>query len=160
MTTNERIYASAIKAANGLLPDAPTTPGLCLAFVRVVVEKGLGLPSRELYRRWLVAGTTFRPGDDAQRLAAAHIDPWANDMQASMKKLGLGVPYILRQAGDLIFATEPPKPFGHVGILLSRGWVLELIAPGNRPTSINLARNVSVTPIGDRKWSLVARLRA
>lgn len=158
---NDRIVDAAVKAANGLYPDIAREPGWCLSWVRRVVEYGcFDGRAQEFYRRYLVAGTSRRGGSEAERLAAAWRNPWAADAEASMKKLGLAVPALLRQAGDLVFNHNAAIPFGHVGILLDRDWILELVDPAFRPRSVHLPRNVQLTRYRD--WpevTLVARLR-
>lgn len=157
--TNQLIAEAAWAAARGALKGVPKGPGLCLAFVRVVVEAGLGMRDRELYARYLVAGTTHRPGDDQVRLAAARQSPWASDWEASVKKLAWGVPLAERQPGDIIFNHNAAKPFGHVGILLDRKTVLENIDHDYRPYSILLPNSLALTPLESRSWTLVARVQ-
>lgn len=157
--TNQQITAAAWAAARGALPGIPKGPGLCLALVRVVVEAALEYRSHELYARHLVAGTTRRPGDDAVRLAAARLSPWASDFEASVKKLAWGVPLAERQPGDLIFNHNASPPFGHVGILLDRNTVLENIDHDYRPGSILLPNSLALTPLESRAWTLVARVQ-
>ncbi|MCK9513794.1 MAG: hypothetical protein M0R28_21565 [Pigmentiphaga sp.] len=156
---NQLIVASLKKAASGKLPGIPTKPNYCLQFVRVVIEDALKLPSHDFYRRHLVDGTTRRGDDPQRRLAEARADPWASDLERSMKLQGLAVPALLRRGGDLVFDHRAAEPIGHVGILLDRNWVVESIHPANRPTSINLPNFVSITPYSARPWTLVARLQ-
>ena len=156
---NQLITAAAWAAARGALKGVPKGPGLCLAFARVVVEAGLGMRERELYARYLVAGTTHRPGDERVRLAAARMSPWATDFEASVKKLAWGVPLADRQPGDLIFNHNAAKPFGHVGILLDANTVLENIDHDYRPRSILLPNSLALTPLESRAWTLVARVQ-
>lgn len=157
--TNDRIVASLKKAASGKLPGIPNKPNYCLQFVRVVVEDALQLPSHALYTRWLVDGTTRRGDDPAKRLAEARQDPWASDIERSMKLLGFAVPSLLRRAGDLVFDYRAAEPVGHVGLLLDRNWVVESVDPRYRPDSINLPGCLSLTPYSSRPWTLVARLQ-
>lgn len=157
--SNDLIVKAAWDAVFNRLPALPTQSGLCLAAVRVIVEKALGLNSHELYSRWLVAGTSYRPGSDAERLTAAKRDPWAADMEASAKALGWPVPGVDRQPGDLVFNHAAAAPYGHVGILIARDVVLENIAPVNRPGSIHLGHHsLSLTPYSAVPWTLVARI--
>lgn len=157
---NEQIVTTLTRAlsnpgANGL----PNKPGLCLAFVRAIVERAYYGGRWMFYSRFLVAGTTRRPGDEAERLDAAERDPWAADIEASMKALGLAVPALLRKPGDLVFNHNAAKPYGHVGVLLNRCTIVELIDPDFRPRSVHLPGNISLTPYGDWPVTLVARLR-
>lgn len=156
---NERIVRAAVDAANGKTPTIPTKPGLCLAFVRCVIEDALKLPSHELYRRFLVAGTSRRGNDPAANLREAKTDPWAADLEASAKKLGWAIPALLRKPGDVVFCHEAAKPVGHVAIVLSRGLVIENIHPNYRPNSIHLGNSLSITPYAAAPWTLVARVR-
>jgi hypothetical protein len=156
---NQLLVASAKLALAAKIPGVPTRPGLCLAFVRVVAEHALKVPSHEFYTKFLVAGTTRRGGTPQQRLAEARADPWASDLEASAKQLGFAVPGLLRAGGDLVFNHLASEPVGHVGILLDRNWVVESVDPRYRPDSINLPGCLSLTPYGSRGWTLVARLR-
>lgn len=155
--TNDRIVASLKRAIAGKLPGIPTRPNYCLQFARVVIEDALKLPSHDLYRRHLVDGTTRR-GNYPKRLAEARLDPWASDIERSMKLQGLTVLALARRGGDLVFNHLASEPIGHVGILLDRNWVVESIDPRHRPDSINLPNFVSLTPYASRPWTLVARL--
>src|SRR5690606_8449743 len=136
--TADRIATAAWEAARGAVPGLPRESGFCLKLVRLVVEYALDLPSHEMYARWLVAGTSRRPGGDEQRLAAARQNPWAADFEASMKRLELGVPFAERRAGDLLFNFRAMEPYGHVAVLLDRGVVLENVEPAFRPKGIRL----------------------
>lgn len=145
-------------AATLQLKSTPSTPGYCLAFVRVIIEYAHGWKSHELYTRHLTHGTTRRPGDDAERLKAARLDPWASDLERSLKMQGLGVPWADRQAGDLCFNANALEPFGHVGVLIDQNLCVELIDPRFRKGSIHVGRNAHVTRLQDRPWTLIARL--
>jgi hypothetical protein len=159
MTPNERIARSALLAAQGKLPAVALAPGWCLKVVRLIVEHALFDGQYAMYGKWLSAGTTRRPGDAAARLAAAQDDQWAADFESSCKLNGFAVSLADRQAGDLIFNHNGAVPFGHVGILLTPDWVLENISAAHRPDSIPLTpRNLMLTPITNRPWTLVARL--
>lgn len=155
---NERIVASLVLAANKRL-TVPIEPYWCLKFVRIVLEHALFGGRWELYDRYLVAGTSRREGTPAERLKAAKVDPWASDFEASAKKLGWGVPSLLRKPGDLVFNHNALPPQGHVGILLTRDLVVENIAPQLRPNSIHLGSSVSITPYASLPWTLVARVK-
>lgn len=127
--------------------------------VRVIVEAALRMESHEMYARWLVAGTTRRHGGERQRLAEAKRDPWAADFEASVKRLGWGVPLSERRAGDIIFDHNAAIPWGHIGVLLDRDTVLESIDPRFRPTSVHLPHgSLSLTPLWSKRWTLVARI--
>lgn len=142
------------------LPGLPSDAGYCLRAVRVVVEAAAGWDSHELYDRFLVAGTTRRAGSELERLLAARREPWASDLERSMKLLSLGVPFGERRPGDLVFNHTALPPYGHVGVLLDESTVVESIDPRYRPASLNLPHgSLSVTPLGRHRWTLVARLR-
>src|SRR5690625_5616425 len=118
----------------------------------------MGWSGHELYRRFLVAGTTRRPGTPEERLAAARLDPGAADLEASAKQLGWQVPGVERQAGDLVFNHAAAAPVGHVGVLISRDVVLENIDPAFRPAGVHLGQHsLSLTPYAAVPWALVAR---
>lgn len=155
---NDRIASAAWLAARGQLPGVPRTPGLCLKFVRVVIEHALGWHSHDLYATHLVAGTTNRPGTDEERLEEAKADPWAADMERSMKQLGFAIKAAYRQPGDVVFNHAAAKPYGHVGVLLDTNTVLELIDARYRPGSILLPGSLALTPLQSRPWTLCARL--
>lgn len=157
---NEQIVTTLTRALSN--PGAyglPNQPGKCLAFVRAVVERAYYGGRWMFYSRYLVTGTSRRPGTPEERLEAAERDPWAADIESSMKTLGLAVPAVLRRPGDLVFNHAAAKPYGHVGVLLNRSTIVELIDPDYRPRSVHLPGNVSLTPYGDWPVTLVARLR-
>lgn len=156
---NERIVRALVDAASGQA-SVPAESGMCLQFVRLVVERALGLPSHSMYEKWLVAATTRRGPDPVSNLAQAKLDPWAADFEASVKKLGWAVPSLLRQPGDLVFNHDAAKPVGHIGILWTRDLVIENIHASFRPNSVRArAPHISVTPYASRPWTLVARVR-
>lgn len=124
--------------------------GWCLQAVRLVVERALGLPPGGFYSRYGVARTTGAPG---------RTDPswWASDLEASMKRLGASVPFAARLPGDLVFSHRLAAPVGHVGILVSRGTILEVTDPRRRPRAFARG-DVCLTPWGSWEPTLVARL--
>lgn len=147
-------------AALHRLPGIPKRPGLCLALARVVIEHAHGWKSHELYRRHLTHGNTRRPGTDEERLAAARLDPHAADLEASLKRQGLGVPWSERQAGDLAFNYNAAAPYGHVAVLIDRDTVVENIDPRYRKSSVDTGGYVHLTRLSDRPWTLIARISA
>lgn len=154
MTVADAAWQAALHRVAGI----PTRPGHCLAFVRIVVEHAMDWPSHEFYKRYLVTGSTRRPGSETERLASARADPWAVDSEASMKALGLGVPWADRQAGDLAFSANAAYPYGHVALLVDRDTVIESIDPRYRKDSVNTGQYVHLTRLKDRPWTLIARL--
>jgi len=159
LTVNEAIVEAAVAAANGRITTLPTKPGYCLAFVRCIIERALWSGQWQLYDKYLVTGTSRRGDDPAANLREAKADPWAADLEASAKRLGWAIPSLLRKPGDLVFDHRAAAPIGHVGILLSRGLVIENIHPTFRPKSIHLGNSISITPFASRPWTLVARVR-
>ncbi|HEX6938712.1 MAG TPA: hypothetical protein VF158_04825 [Longimicrobiales bacterium] len=157
--TADRIARAAWEAAARRLPGLPREGGFCLKLVRLVVEAALGLPPHGMYERWLVAGTSRRKGSDAERAAAARQDPWAADLEASMKTLSLGVPFAERRPGDLLFNHRAAEPYGHVAVLLDRDTVLENVELAFRPKSVRLGEALVLTRVSDLPWTLCARLR-
>lgn len=157
-TQNVRIQVAAWQVARGRLKGLPREHGFCLQLVRLVIEAALGLRSHELYDRWLVAGTTRRGGTDAERAAAARANPWAADFEASLKRLGAGIAFADRRAGDLLFNYHAAEPYGHVAVLLDRGTVLENMSLAFRPASIHLAPALVLTPVEAVPWTLAARV--
>ena len=98
----------------------------------------------------------MREGKDKGNALA---DPWTSDLESSMKYLGYGVKSEDRQPGDLIFNWRGAKPYGHVGLLLEHGQVLENIKTSYRPKSIHLGRHLSLTPLENFSHTLIARLQ-
>lgn len=154
MSTNDRIRTAAYQAAAGKI-DMPDRPGLCLTLVRLVIEAALFDGRYELYDRFLVAGTSRRTGDDVGNHRA---DPWAADLEASVKELQLNVPIFDRLPGDIVFNHLAAAPYGHVGILVERGLVLENIRHAYRPDSVHLDPHMALTPFEHFPITLVARL--
>jgi hypothetical protein len=155
--TNDRIVNVCWQVAGGnpLLDDL--AHGFCLKGVRLVIEYALHWPSHDLYRRLLVTGTTGREGDEAERLKAARADPWAADLEASMKQLGLVVSGEAKRPGDLVFDHNKAKPIGHVGLYVGQNLILEVVSPHHRPRSFS-RRNICLTPYPEWTPTLVARL--
>ena len=152
---NEQIRVAAYAAARGEI-SVPGASGYCLSFVRRVVEAALFGGRVEFYDRYLVAETSKRTGKDRGN---ARSDPWAADVEASMKYLSYSVPFAERQAGDLIFNHKGAAPVGHVAVLLEPNLVLENINESYRPKSIHLGRHLSQTPIEHFPTTLIARLQ-
>ena len=151
---NEQIRAAAYAAARGeiLLPGKSK---MCLSLVRRVVEAGLFGGRVQFYDTYLAAETSRRTGKD---VGNARADPWAADVEASMKYLGFAVPFAERRYGDLVFNNAAAKPYGHVGLLYDVNTVLEN-APGGRPHSVLLAPYTYLTPLEHWPLTLVARLQ-
>jgi hypothetical protein len=164
MTPNERVVQAAYDAINGKV-SLPTRSGFCLQHTRLIVERAHGLPSHGWYR-WRTHTVERAPGDDN--------DPWARDMERSMKMNGFTVAepgsgnrYLsaeqiaLGEPGDIVFrwnvyTTKAGTYVGHVGILMPGGMIYENINPNSRPASYKLGVN-SLTPIKDFPMTLIAR---
>ena len=157
LETNNRIAKAAYAAARGTLP-VPDASGLCLATVRIIVEHALFGGGWEFYR-WLTQPVERVPGAPA----SAH-EPVARDMERSLVRAGMTVPlenhggrYVTPDntliPGDLLFRWDAAAwkwgavpYYGHVGVFLDGGLVLENINPDYRTHS--LQRGVlSLTPI-------------
>jgi hypothetical protein len=156
VTTNQRITEAAYAAARGTLP-LPDASGLCLAATRIIVEHGLFNGRREFYR-WLTHPVERKPGAPQSAFT-----PVARDMERSLTRAGMSLtlardgrhatPDDTLQPGDLLFRWDSAAwswgevPFyGHVGVLLHGGLVIENIRPDYRAHS--LQRGVtSLTPI-------------
>jgi hypothetical protein len=151
---NIRIANAAWRAARRELA-VPTKPFFCLALCRIIVESALYGGRREFYGRFLKAETSMRTG---KHVGNARNDPWAADIEASMKLLNLAVPLAERQAGDLIFNWDAARPYGHVGIFLDRDTIIENIRPEYRRHSISLPSYLALTPLEHFRRSLIARL--
>ena len=164
MTSNERISRSCTKALAGEL-QLPLASGYCLRAVRIIVEHALNI---DFYGTYLTSQVERAAGDD--------LDPWARDLERSLKMDGFGIleppagqRYVgnrimreLAKPGDLLFRWDvaPTKAgtfVGHVGILLEHELVVENINPRFRPEGFN-RRNTSVTPLVFYRTTLVARL--
>jgi hypothetical protein len=157
VTVNERITNAAwlVVTGNPLLDKL--AHGFCLKGVRLVIEYALHWPSHDLYRRLLVTGTTGREGDEAERLKAAKADPWAADLERSMKQLNLAVPGDAKRPGDLVFDHAKAAPIGHVGLYVGQNLILEVVSPHHRPRSFS-RNNICLTPYPEWTPTLVARL--
>ena len=149
MTANSRIVASALAAIRGET-NLPTQPGLCLAMVRIIVERAFHWPSHEWYKWRTIA---------VKRSVRADTGPWARDMEASLRAARMDVPmpragpdgdpmrYVdLSEAdpepGDLLFRWDTARAvtgdwIGHVGIYLGHELVLENVDPRARPGCMN-----------------------
>lgn len=157
LESNARIVKAAYAAARGTLP-LPDASGLCLAAVRIIVEAALFNGAWRFYD-WRTQPVERKAG--APREA---FEPVARDMERSLVRAGMALPlehHGTRYAapddtlvpGDLLFRWDTAawkwgevEHYGHVGVLLDGGLVLENIKPSNR--SFSLQRGVlSLTPI-------------
>lgn len=143
MTPSERIVQAAYDVLRGDVQAEPKSSGLCLALVRVVIEHafyGGAWRFYDLHRTVIV-----NPRERASQ------DPYARDMEASLRDQGMALPlprvpygndlsrYIDPSAldtvepGTLIFRWDTAKDrngvyVGHVGIVMPGRLVLENVA--------------------------------
>lgn len=167
LETNARIAKAAYAAARGTLP-LPDASGLCLAAVRIVVEHALfGGRWGEFYR-WRT-----QPVERVQGAPKSAHDPVARDMERSLTRAGMNlqlptdgrhlIPDKTLVPGDLLFRWDAAAwkwgevpYYGHVGILLDGGLVLENINPAYR--SHSLQRGVTaLTPIDRFQFTTAIR---
>jgi hypothetical protein len=143
VTPSERIVQAAYDVLRGDVPNEPRAAGLCLALVRVVIEHafyGGAWRFYDLHRTVIV-----NPRERASQ------DPYARDMEASLRDQGMALPlpripygndlsrYIDPSAldtvepGTLIFRWDTARDrngvyVGHVGIVMPGRLVLENVA--------------------------------
>lgn len=144
--TNQAIVDAANDLLRGEVPGEPTSAGLCLALVRVVIERAC----YDGRWAWYDAHRTIK----VNPLDRASQDPYARDLEASLREQGMaldlprtGLPADPRRyvdlghqdtraallPGDLLFrwdtARDPNDVYvGHVGILMPGGLVLENVS--------------------------------
>jgi hypothetical protein len=165
VVNNAAIVESGYKVLRGEL-GAPSNSGLCLMLTRLIVENAFGLPSHGWYK-WRTHVVERAPGDDN--------DPWARDMERSMREGDFGVltppdgsRYVtgaqlaaVAEPGDLLFRWDVARTragtfIGHVGVLMDGQMVLENINPASRPGSFQLG-STALTPLSMFPVTLVAR---
>ena len=143
MTPSERIVQAAYDVLRGDVRDEPKGAGLCIALVRVVIERAFYAGQwrfDDLHRTVIV-----NPRERASQ------DPYASDMEASLRDQGMALPlprvlcgndlsrYIdptaldTAQPGTLLFRWDTAKYrngvyVGHGGILVPGRLVLENVA--------------------------------
>lgn len=123
-----RIERAAWEFVGGTFVPPAVSRGWCMQAVRLIVERALDLPPGGFYTRYGVARTSRSAG-------RTDWSWWAADIEASMKHLGFAVPAAAREPGCLVFSHEQAPPVGHVGILLTRDAMLEVVNPARRPAS-------------------------
>lgn len=150
--TGERIATVARAVAAGRITpkagalDLTREPGLCLAFVRRIVEIALELPDFGFYQRFGTERVERAPGPPGGAW-------WSRDLERSMRNLGLAVPLDgVGQDGDLLFNWRAAPSahgvyIGHVGILVDAkaGLVLENVDARYRRFSLTRGA-VALTP--------------
>jgi len=105
---------SAYKVVHGHL-EVETRPGYCLKLVRQVVEDSAGLNNGEFYGRLVIPH--LGDGDTDVKYW------WARGAERALRRAGFAA--WNAEPGDLIFSYKVSKPYGHVGILLDGGLILE-----------------------------------
>lgn len=118
MNKAHRIQKVAMKLVLGA-PLVLQSSGLCLRFVRTVVEETYELPSHALYERLVRQRVDNRSSRD---------EPWARDAERSLRERGLAVDLSAARGGDLVFSYKASRPYGHTGVLIEVGgalWVAE-----------------------------------
>lgn len=147
----------------GEVKGVPTETGMCLAFVRVVVQHALGISYDDFYGYSIRVNAKPRPW-------------WARDMERGLRdgqgwaldgeRYGPGNRYISTaeaKPGDLLFRWDTAENrdgefVGHVGICLG-ALVMENIEPTYRRHSVQIPHHptVSLTPMGE--WPVTTIIR-
>lgn len=172
MTPNPRIVDAALGTLTGRTPTLDK-PGWCLSQVRIILERALFGGAWRLYD-WRTRTAADKP--------AGVTDPWARDLEASLKAAGmaLDVPRVgptgdatryvdwwapetqaQLQPGDLVFrwdtAKHPSGAFiGHVAVLVARDVVLENVNPAYRASRF---WNRGPTVLGPLTWPVTTVVR-
>jgi len=168
MTHGERITASAHAAIRGDI-KLPTQPGLCLAMTRIIIEHAFQWPSHHWYR-WRTITVNRSP--------RANTDPWARDMEASLRAARMDV--VLPRAGpagdptryvdlgdadlepgDLLFRWDTARSetgdwIGHIGVYIGHELVLENVNPTFRPGAMSRGATV-LSRLGE--WPVTTVIR-
>lgn len=170
MTPNQRIVDAALGVLTGRTPTLDK-PGLCLAQVRIIVERALFGGAWRLYD-WRTRSASDKP--------QGITDPWARDLEASLKAAGMALDlprvgpardptrYVdrgasgeLLQPGDLVFRWDTAQHssgafIGHVGVLVARDVVLENVNPAYRALR---SWNRGPTVLGPLSWPVTTVVR-
>lgn len=148
MDTNELIVRTVWQALRGTIRSYNSSPGMCLAWVRTMVEQAMGWPSHTLYRDYVTEWV--QPEGYDQR--DGH---WARDAERSLRNLGMALGDTGEaQPGDLLFNWRAAWSdrwgayIGHVGIKIEHGFVAENIDPTYRPSALRNGA-LAITPIED-----------
>ena len=98
-----RIEAAAWAALGLRISNIPLEPMFCLKFARRVIETALGIADGGFYR--LVTGVDANPS--------------AAELEELLRKQKPSWVVTNPLAGDLVFWHDLPKPWGHVGVLVT-----------------------------------------
>lgn len=109
-----RVAEVALEVVLGQFTPFDADNGYCLRNLREICERALGLASGEFY-------SLYRTEVSERNTTG---EPWAVDLQKSLRAQGRGVPTDERQSGDLIF-THEIAPAGHCGVLFSPDLLIE-----------------------------------
>lgn len=145
---NRLILNSAHQALRGDLKVVDHASGFCLRAVREVLEHAFLMKPHAFYATYL--------SHRVERYQNDNTDPWARDMERSLRAQGMAVPIAERLPGDLVFQWKAaptgsrspeghPNYYGHVGILLERDLIFENINPKYRPGGFT-RQMLSLTP--------------
>lgn len=146
MDYREQVTAVALEALRG---DAhlEQRPGYCLRLVRQVVERALGLDPGSFYR---LVRRHFR------RREGERVQPyWARGAERALRAARL-VKKSPPEPGDLLFSHLASWPYGHVGIMVLPGLVLENTTVSYRGWRHRGHGAVHLTPL--REWDEVTTL--
>jgi len=125
------ILSEAYRVIAGKLP-VPTKPGMCLAMVRHIVEEAFDVEPYGFYRRLIIPNFHLREGEWLATVSSSTnghdaISPyWARGAERALRDAGLARHNVSDMLpGDLLFSWMVSRPYGHVGIYLDGGLVLE-----------------------------------
>jgi cell wall-associated NlpC family hydrolase len=120
-TKNDLIVQAVYDAMAGKYP-IEQAPMFCLKVVRQVVERAFGWSAGTFHKNY------WKEKVEENKTK----EPWARDVQRSLRNMGKQIPFNERQAGDLVFIWQAAFPYGHVGILMFDGDFIFENAPGDR----------------------------
>lgn len=152
MSDREKIDAAAWAAVRGELVTT-REPGLCLRFVREVVEHALSWSPGQLYD--YVPDWVQPTGYDRDE---GH---WARDLERSWRDLGMTLTGDRVRGGDILcnwrtaWSTRHEAWVGHVAIALEPDLVVEVVSPAYRPRSLSAGGLC----LGPREWTPTTVLR-
>lgn len=139
-TKNDLIVQAVYDAMAGKYP-VELRPLYCLKLARQVVEYGFGWPSGEFHRQY------WKEKVEENKTK----EPWARDVQRSLRRMGKQIPFEDRMAGDLGFIWQAAFPVGHCGVIMLDGdWFFE-----NTPSDRGYEKgNLKLTHFSELKHGL------